>query len=162
MQLPAILRILGLLVALFSTTQLPPLAVGLLDGGRGVAPFAISFGIILGLGILLWLPVRHQRRELRTRDGFMVVSLFWLVLSLFGAVPFMLWEEPAIPVADAIFEATSGLTTTGSTVLTGLDDLALSLLFYRQQLQWMGGMGIIVLAVAILPMLGIGGMQLYR
>ena len=88
--------------------------------------------------------------------------LFWAVLGLFGAFPFMLADDPGLSFVDAVFESLSGLTTTGATVITGIDYLPESILFYRQQLQWLGGMGIIVLAVAILPMLGIGGMQLYR
>ena len=88
--------------------------------------------------------------------------LFWTVLGLFGAVPLYLAEHPGLSFTDAVFESVSGLSTTGATVITGLDFLPESVLFYRQLLQWLGGMGIIVLAVAILPMLGIGGMQLYR
>ena len=96
------------------------------------------------------------------RDGFLVVSAFWLGLGIAGAVPLMASDSPHMPLTDAVFESISGLTTTGATVLTGLDDLPRSVLFYRQLLQWLGGMGIIVLAVAILPVLGIGGMQLFR
>jgi len=161
MQLATILRILGLLIAIFSTAQLPPLVVGLVDG-EGARPFLVAFGVTLVAGFLLWLPARRARAELRTRDGFMVVVLFWTVLSAFAALPLLLAERPRLDVAGAVFEAISGLTTTGATVITGLDTLPRSILFYRQQLQWMGGMGIIVLAVAILPMLGVGGMQLYR
>ena len=162
MQYAAIQRIIGLLLILFSSSQLPPVVVGLIYGGEAVLPFVSAFGVILAAGLMIWLPVRNCRSDLRTRDGFLVVALFWIVLSLFAAVPFLVWDNPQFTVANAVFEATSGLTTTGSTVLTGLDEMPHSILFYRQQLQWMGGMGIIVLAVAILPMLGIGGMQLYR
>ena len=100
--------------------------------------------------------------ELRSRDGFLITVLCYLGLGFTGAVP--LWLAPSIdaPFVDAVFESLSGLTTTGATVLTGLDDLPHSMLLYRQLLQWLGGMGIIVLAVAVLPMLGVGGMQLYR
>ncbi|MDX1606168.1 MAG: TrkH family potassium uptake protein, partial [Candidatus Competibacterales bacterium] len=118
---------------------------------------------LAGLGA--WLPVRRCRRELRLRDGFLVVALFWSVLGLSGSLPLMLIEAPPmlpLTFTDALFESLSGLTTTGATVLVGLDDLPRGLLFYRQFLQWLGGIGIIVLAVAILPMLGIGGMQLFR
>ena len=99
---------------------------------------------------------------MRTRDGFVITVLFWLVLGLVGSLPFLMMEAPSLSVTDAIFESMSGLTTTGATILTGLDNMPRSILFYRQQIQWFGGMGIIVLAVAIMPMLGIGGMQLYR
>jgi trk system potassium uptake protein TrkH len=102
------------------------------------------------------------KKDLRTRDGFIVAALFWLSLGLAGTFPFMLADNPGLSFADAFFESLSGWTTTGATVMTGLEHLPKSILWYRQQLQWLGGMGIIVLAVAILPMLGIGGMQLFR
>lgn len=155
-------RIVGLLLMVFSTTLLPPAVIGMVYGDGGVADFLAAFGLVLGSGALLWLPVRGARRELRVRDGFLVVVAFWLALGFAGAVPFMLAATPDMTVTDSVFESISGLTTTGATVLTELDQLPRAILFYRQQLQWLGGMGIIVLAVAILPMLGIGGMQLYR
>ena len=130
-----------------------------------VPPLLIAIWLGEGVcvvGVLCWYPVRNQRRELRVRDGFVVVSLFWTVLAVVGALPFMLAEQPHMSFTDAMFESMSGLTTTGATVITGIDDLPRSIQFYRQELQWLGGMGIIVLAVAVLPMLGIGGMQLYR
>lgn len=117
---------------------------------------------IIVLGFVMWLPAHRFRQELRVRDGFLIVTMFWVVLGLAGAVPLVLSTDPTLSATDAIFESFSGLTTTGATVITGLDDLPASILYYRQQLQWLGGMGIIVLAVAIMPMLGIGGMQLYR
>jgi trk system potassium uptake protein TrkH len=118
--------------------------------------------MILVTGLVLWLPVQHYRHELRLRDGFMVVVSVWLVLGLSGSLPFMIGDHPHMSFTDSVFESMSGLTTTGATVMTDLDKLEPSLQYYRQQLQWLGGMGIIVLAVAIMPMLGIGGMQLYR
>ena len=124
--------------------------------------FATAFAFTLGTGILSWLPVRRSHRELRLRDGFVVVVMFWTVLSAIGALPFILTDDPHLSLTDAVFESVSGLTTTGATVITRIDELPISILYYRQQLQWLGGMGIIVLAVAVLPMLGIGGMQLYR
>ena len=158
----AVQRILGLLLGLFSLTMAPPLAAAWFYADGNAASFAIALSAILGGGVLLWMPVRRHRRELRLRDGFLVVVAFWVVLGLSGAVPFLLLDEPSMSLADAVFEAVSGLTTTGATVITGIDSLPRSLLFYRQMLQWLGGMGIIVLAVAILPVLGIGGLQLYR
>ena len=104
----------------------------------------------------------NVRHELRIRDGFLITSLFWTVLGLFGALPFALTEPLNLTLTEAIFESISGLTTTGATVIVGLDDLPRSILLYRQLLQWLGGIGIIVVAVAVLPMLGIGGMQLYK
>jgi trk system potassium uptake protein TrkH len=162
MQLAAVQRILGILLMLFSMTMLPPIGVSLLYGDGAVLAFSTALGMTLVVGLLAWLPVRRLRRELRLRDGFLVVGMFWTVLSATGALPFILADSPHLSVTDAFFESMSGLTTTGATVITALDDLPASILFYRQQLQWLGGMGIIVLAVAVLPMLGIGGMQLYR
>lgn len=162
MQFSVILRILGLLVMTFSLTMLPPIAVGWLMGDPDVSPFWQSFALLLVGGTLLWLPFRHARKELRVRDGFLIVVLFWSVLGLAGALPLVLSDAVAISWTDAAFESISGLTTTGATVLGGLDGMPRSILFYRQELQWLGGMGIIVLAIAILPMLGVGGMQLFR
>jgi trk system potassium uptake protein TrkH len=155
-------RILGLLLMMFSLTMLPPIIVSLVYADQAWVPFLESFGLTFAAGLLIWLPVRHSRKDLRRRDGFLVVAAFWTVLGVFGAAPFYLGATPAMSPTDALFESMSGLTTTGATVLTGLDYLPASILYYRQQLQWLGGMGIIVLAVAVLPMLGVGGMQLYR
>lgn len=162
MQILSIIRIVGLLVALFSSTMLLPamVAFGYRDGGG--TEFVNSFVIALLLGLLLWFPNRHQKKELRSKEGFLIVVLFWVVLGSVGAVPFIMSDTPDMSVSEAFFESFSGLTTTGATVLTGLDNLPKAFLFYRQLLQWLGGMGIIVLAVAVLPLLGIGGMQLYR
>ncbi len=162
MKFVVVQRILGILMMVFSLTMLPPMLVSsLFQDGALLAFFAGFCGIFI-LGALCWYPVRREKRELRLRDGFMIVVMFWTVLGMLGAVPLMLSEHPQISVTDAVFESISGLTTTGATVIVGLDNLPKSILFYRQQLQWLGGMGIIVLAVAVLPMLGIGGMQLYR
>ncbi|MBA1147339.1 potassium transporter [Ectothiorhodospiraceae bacterium WFHF3C12] len=162
MHFDAVQRIFGVLLMLFSVTMLPPALISLIAADGALIPFLIGFGVILGIGLVLWLPVHNTKRELRTRDGFFIVSMFWVVLSLAGALPLALSEDPHLPIVDAVFESVSGLTTTGATVIVGIDELPLSIRYYRQQLQWLGGMGIIVLAVAILPMLGIGGMQLYR
>ncbi len=162
MQTQLIIRILGVLLLIFSTTMLPPLIIAILYGDGGGKAFFSGFIISLLTGLLLFLPRKNVVGELRMRDGFLVVVLFWSVLSFFGAIPLYFSDIENFGLADAVFESFSGLTTTGATVISGLDDLSHSVLFYRQQLQWLGGMGIIVLAVAILPMLGIGGMQLYR
>lgn len=162
MHYKVILRILGILLMIFSISMLPPLGISFLyDDGAELA-FIAGFLITLMTGFFIWIPVYRVRQDLRTRDGFLITVLFWAVLGLFGSFPFMLTEVPHLSFVDAVFESLSGLTTTGATVITGIDNLPKSILFYRQQLQWLGGMGIIVLAVAILPMLGIGGMQLYR
>lgn len=158
----AVQRVLGLLLTMFSSVMLIPVLVSLIFSDNAWPAFIGSFLIVLGSGLVIWWPVRHEKRELRLRDGFLVVALFWIVLSLFGATPFLLAEYPQMTFTNAVFESVSGLTTTGATVLSDLHTLPKSILFYRQQLQWFGGLGIIVLAVAVLPILGVGGMQLYR
>ena len=158
----AVQKVLGLLLMLFSLTMLPPVGVSYFYADGTAQAFLTALVLLLGLGTFIWLPVWNNREELKLRDGFLVVALFWGVLGLAGALPFYLTEEPHLSLTDAAFESISGLTTTGATVIIGLDELPPAILYYRQQLQWLGGMGIIVLAVAILPILGIGGMQLYR
>ena len=162
MNLLIVQRILGLLLMLFSLTMLPPVGVSLYFQDGNWQPFADAFLALLAIGALVWWPVRKRIRELRVRDGFLVVALFWAVLGVAGAVPLLLSREVEMSVTDAVFEAVSGFTTTGATVLTGLDDMPASLLYYRNQIEWFGGIGIVVLAVALLPMLGVGGMQLLR
>jgi len=162
MSLRMILRILGLLLMLFSLTMMPPILISLLFGDGQWEAFAIAIAITVVTGALMFLPNRRARKELRTRDGFLIAALFWSVLALFGSLPLMLASESALSITDAVFESFSGLTTTGATVITGIETLPESILYYRQQLQWLGGMGIVVLAVAILPTLGVGGMALYR
>jgi len=161
MNIKIVLRILGVLLMGFSVTMLPPIAVSLIYSDGQAFAFVESLFIYIVLGAIIWYPLRKQRSELRIRDGFLVVSTFWVVIGLAGALPLLLSDLP-ISITDASFEAVSGLTTTGATILIGLDDLPKSILYFRQQLQWLGGMGIIVLALAILPMLGVGGMQLYK
>lgn len=156
------LRVLGILLMLFSFAQLPPIAVSYYYADGAHAAFISAFFILLFAGFLIWVPFYRIRGELRIRDGFLITVLFWSVLGFFGAIPLYLSTDPEMSFVDSVFESISGLSTTGATVITGLDTLPQSILYYRQQLQWLGGMGIIVLAVAILPMLGIGGMQLYR
>ncbi|GGP48760.1 Trk system potassium uptake protein [Shewanella algicola] len=162
MQYKTIIRITGLLMGLFSITMLPSALVAILYKDGGGTAFIQAFFVSIFLGFLLWYPNRHQKGDLRTREGFLIVVLFWTVLGSIGALPFIFSNEPNLSWTDSFFESFSALTTTGATVIVGLDDLPKSVLFYRHLLQWMGGMGIIVLAVAILPLLGIGGMQLYK
>jgi len=162
MHLNIIARVLGLLLMIFSLTMLPPILVAVLYGETTSSTFAIAFGITLAVGLIFWLPSKQVNADMRTRDGFLITVCFWLVLSTFGALPLMLTEALNLSFINALFESVSGLTTTGATVISGLDDLPKSILYYRQQLQWLGGIGIVVIAVAILPMLGVGGMQLYR
>lgn len=162
MQLTASFKVLSYLLLCFSLSHLPPLAVAWWYDEAVYMPFIASAALTFMSGFVLWLITFRNKDELRPRDGFFIVVLFWTVLSLYGALPFMIAKVPHIPLADAFFESTSGLTTTGATVLSGLDAMPRAILYYRQQLHFLGGMGIIVLAVAILPMLGIGGLQLFR
>ncbi len=163
MHLSIVFRILGVLLMLFSIlANLPSILVSLLYRDGELAPFLTALLITFFTGFVLWLLTLNSRKVLRTRDGFLVVTLFWSVLGTFGALPFFFSQSLPLSITDAVFESISGLSTTGATVIVGLDDLPKSILFYRQQLQWLGGMGIVALAVAVLPMLGIGGMQLYR
>ena len=162
MHFAIIARVLGMLLVIFSLSMLTPVLVALMYGENTTGTFLLAFAITLAVGLLFWLPSRTARGELRTRDGFIVTVFFWLVLSSFGSLPLMLSEAPHLSFIDALFESVSGLTTTGATVIAGLDNLPKSILYYRQQLQWLGGIGIVVIAVAILPMLGVGGMQIYR
>ena len=161
MHLSVILRITGILVSCFSVTLIFPVIVALIYEEPTVETFATAFAITMATGLILTLASR-EKRELRSGDGFLVTVLFYIGLGLAGALPIWLETSVTVSFTDAVFESLSALTTTGATVFTGLDAMPKSILFYRQFLQWLGGMGIIVLAVAILPMLRIGGMQLYR
>ncbi|MCC7278716.1 MAG: potassium transporter [Chromatiaceae bacterium] len=157
----AIIRLFGILLVLYSLNFLPSIGVAYYygDGQEGI--FYISFLLTLTAGALLWLPNWHAHQELSVRDGFLVVTLFWALLGVVGALPFMIGLHWSL--TDAVFESISGFTTTGATVIaSGIDQLPPSIQYHRQQLNFLGGMGIVVLAVAVLPMLGVGGMQLYR
>ncbi|WP_226643834.1 TrkH family potassium uptake protein [Microbulbifer variabilis] len=162
MRIAVIARVFGILLTVFSLTLLPPIGVSLWYGDGTHYAFVSAFAITLITGLFMWLPVHDLHQDLRTRDGFVVTSLFWLILGSFGSLPFFISPLPDLSITDSIFESISGLTTTGATVITGLDSLPPAILYYRQQLQWFGGIGVIVIALAILPMLGIGGMQLYK
>jgi trk system potassium uptake protein TrkH len=162
MHFSVIARILGLLLMLFSISLLPPIIVATLYGEQTQQAFFLAFAITFSVGMMVWLPNSRSAAVLRTRDGFLVTVLFWLTLGLGGALPLSLVDPLNLSLTDAVFESISGLTTTGATVISGLDELPKSILYYRQQLQWLGGIGIVVIAVAIMPMLGVGGMQLYR
>lgn len=163
MQIKSVIRILGLLLGLFSFLAIiPPIIVSLIYEDNETWSFFYAFILILVSGLVLWLPAINAKTDLKLRDGFIIVVLFWFVLSAFGSLPMILSESLNISLTNALFESVSGLTTTGATVLYEIDSLPESILFYRQYLQWLGGLGIIVLAVAVLPMLGVGGMQLYK
>ena len=162
MQFSIVFKTIGLLLMVFSLTQLPPIVVDAIYQQQEAYSFAVAFALTFASGLLLYLPFRKSTKDFRIREGILVVVSFWFVLSLFATIPFLLSESLRMSFSDAFFESMSGLTTTGATILSGLDDLPMAILYYRQQLQWLGGMGIIVLAVAILPMLGVGGMELYH
>ena len=124
--------------------------------------FVTTGFITFTIGCGLFFLASEKNGDLRTKDGFIITIFFWTVLGIFGSIPFYLSELDGVSYIDSLFESISGLTTTGATILVGLDEMPRSLLFYRHMLQWLGGMGIIVLAVAVLPLLGVGGMQLYK
>ncbi len=154
-------RVLGLLLMLFSSTYLLPLACSLLYGDGEHWDFVVAMLISLSVGAAMWFLTRHAKRDIKPREGFLLVSLSWVLMGATASVPLMMTID-GLSFTDAFFETISGLTTTGSTVLTGLDQLPPSVNLWRHALAWLGGMGIIVLAVAILPLLGVGGMQLYK
>ncbi|QIW15009.1 potassium transporter [Pasteurellaceae bacterium RH1A] len=162
MQFLSIFRIVGILIMSFSVIMLVPACVALIYGDGGGRSFVEAFLFECLFGAMLWWLCRDKKQELRSREAFLLVVAFWFVLGMMGAVPFILLENPDLNIAESIFESFSALTTTGATVIVGLDHLPKAILFYRQFLQWFGGMGIIVLAVALMPLLGVGRMQLYR
>ena len=156
-----VLHVLGLVILIFSFTMLAPLLTALVAHDAAQFAFDESFAMTLAVGVALWLGGRRWRRELKVRDGFLLVILVWTGLPAFATIPFMIYA-PGMSFTDAFFETMSALTTTGATVMNGLDTLPHSLNLWRHLLNWLGGMGIIVLAVAILPLLGIGGRQLLK
>ncbi len=154
-------KVLGALLMLASLFPVPPLALAVVLGESTVTAFASTFLITCVLGLILWWPVRKVRHPLRLRDGFLITTAAWSVASLVASLPFML-ASPALSFTHAVFESVSGLSTTGATSISGIDGLPRSMLLYRQSLNFYGGMGIVLLAVAIMPMLRVGGMQLFR
>ncbi len=156
-----VLNALGAVVAIFALAMLVPLAVAFFADEDALITYDTAFLISFVSGTSLWLITRRFKRELLPRDGFLLVTLVWTVLPAFAALPLLL-HLPGLSLTDAYFEAMSGLTTTGATILRGHDSLPLSINIWRCLLQWIGGMGIIVLAVAILPMLGVGGSQVFK
>ena len=157
-----ILKIIGIMLILFSLMLFIPISVSLFYNDGNLETFLNSFAITLFFGLLLYLPNIKSKNDIKTKEGFLIVVLFWFILSLFGSIPFMFDEQLSLTFIDAFFESISGWTTTGATVINNIDVLSPSLLIYRQELQWLGGMGIVILALAILPMLGVGGMHLYK
>jgi len=153
-------HVFALVMMVFAVTMFAPLVMAVWGHDPALWSFVISALATFVIGALLWLATRRFKRELKTRDGLMLVALTWVALPAVAGFP--LWHFLPINFTDAYFEAASGLTTTGGTVLSGLEFLPRSINLWRHLLSWLGGMGIIVLAVAILPLLGVGGMQIYR
>ena len=156
-----IVNVLAAVVMVFSITMLVPLVLALARRDDGMPGFVTSAAVCFFGGLGLWLATYRFRREMRIRDGIMLVVLAWTLLPAVGALPLML-DGRGMSFTDAFFEAASALTTTGSTAISGLDGLAPSINIWRHLMHWIGGMGIIVLTVAILPLLGVGGMQLFK
>jgi trk system potassium uptake protein TrkH len=154
-------HVLGSLLAIFGGTYALPFVASLVMRDGESLTFVIAAAVSSGAGLLISLATRSHSRELKPRDGFLLATLSWVLMSASATIP-MLMAIPGLSFTDAYFEAMSGLTTTGSTILTGLDNLPPSINLWRHALHWFGGLGIIVLAVAVLPLLGVGGMQLYK
>ena len=155
-------KVVGIMLLLFSVTLVIPLITSFIYSDGNHYTFIYSFLIILGLGSILYLPNISANNDIKIKEGFLIVVLFWVILSIVSSIPFMLDKQLSLSFTDALFESVSGWTTTGATIINNLDILSPSILIYRQELQWLGGMGIVILALAILPMLGVGGMQLYK
>ena len=159
MALKPIINLFSVLVMLFSASLLAPISISFIfkDGAEQI--FTTTLVVAFVPAFLAWLLTRKSKEEMGVKDGFVIITLFWVVLSFVGSIPFTL---SGMSFIDSFFESMSGITTTGATVISGLDLLPESILFYRQMLQWMGGMGLIVLAIAVMPLLGIGGGQLFK
>jgi trk system potassium uptake protein len=154
-------HVLGLVLAIFGVAYVLPVGCSIITGDGLWLQFIIAAVINSGAGLAIALGTLKFRRELKPRDGFLLVTLVWVLMSASATIPLLL-ALPNLSFTRAFFETMSGLTTTGSTVLTNLEGLPPSLLFWRASLQWFGGLGIIVMALAVLPLLGVGGMQLYK
>ena len=159
MNLKAISNLFGILLMLFSLSFVIPISISFLYNDSSLNIFLITFLLVFAIGFVFWISSKDHKQELNSNDGFIIIALFWLVLAMAGSLPFYL---SGMSVMDSFFESMSGITTTGATVITNIGELDESLLMYRQLLQWMGGMGLIVLAIAVMPILGIGGGQIYK
>ena len=159
MNVKPLINLFSILVMFFSVSFVFPMIVSIIYKDSALSIFIYTFLFVFFLGLIGWFFSRGDDRELGQKDGFIIITFFWLVLSVAGSIPFII---SGMGFIDSFFESMSGITTTGATILTGLDSLPESILFYRQLLQWMGGMGLIVLAIAVMPLLGIGGGQLYK
>lgn len=156
-----ILKITGIILIIFSFFLLIPISISLYYN-QGIDSFVQSFLIIFFSGLIAYFPNKNEKSQIKIKEGFFIVAIFWFILSIFGSIPFILDEQLNLSFVDAIFESTSGWTTTGASIISNLDNLNRPILLYRQLLQWLGGIGIVVLVLAILPILGVGGMYLYK
>ncbi|MEE8529710.1 MAG: potassium transporter TrkG, partial [Nitrosomonadaceae bacterium] len=157
----AVLNVLSIVILIFGFTLFVPLGLSLWLNDAAQFVYYKSAAITIASGLLMWIATRSYKRELQVRDGFLLVVLVWSILPAFATLPLLL-HLPNLSFSKAYFEATSGLTASGGTVLTGLDMLPPSINLWRTEMVWMGGMGLIVLAVAILPLLGVGGRQMFK
>ncbi|CAK0745973.1 Trk system potassium uptake protein TrkH [Gammaproteobacteria bacterium] len=162
MRFPNLLYLTGMLSMIFSVSMLPPIIVGEWYGDGEVLSFARAFVILFGIGLLCRSLASGHKPDLSRRDGLLILPLFWLLFSALGALPLMLSEQLQMAPVDAFFESVSGLTTTGASVISRVDHLSHAVNYYRHQLCFIGGMGIVLMGVALVPVIGIGGMQLYR
>ena len=155
----SILNLFSVLVLFFSFSYIFPIVVSIIFDDGALHIFVKTLIAISLIGIIGLAATRNINNELSQKDGFVIIVMFWVVLSVAGSIPFYL---SGMSIIDSFFESMSGITTTGATVISNIDALPESVLFYRQMLQWMGGMGLIVLAIAVMPLLGIGGGQIYK
>ena len=163
MKFRLISRVLGIGLIAFSFLQLTPIIVSIIYNEDNIVAFAYSFLITLAFGSFLYLVNFEKKYEgIRVKEGFLLTVLLWLFFTIFATLPLIFGSKSSLSIVSAYFEATSGLTTTGATIFSDLSGEYYSILFYRGLLQWIGGLGIIVLAIALMPLLGVGGMQLYR
>ncbi|MFZ5502712.1 MAG: TrkH family potassium uptake protein [Pseudomonadota bacterium] len=157
-----VIHALGMMLAVFSIAYLMPVVTALIyDDSVVLLDFLLAMVGTAAAGVLMWMLTRHYKGELSIRHGYLLVVTMWAAMPLFGSIPLLLLV-PGLSLTDAYFETMSAMTTTGATVLTGLDDLPPAVNIWRHELQWLGGLGVIVLAVAVLPLLGIGGRQLFK
>ena len=156
-----VVRVLGMMLMLFSVTYILPIVTSLIYRDGELADFTLAMVMTFASGCLMWLLTYRFKSELTVRHGYLLVVMMWTAMPAFATLPLLLMMD-GLSLTDAYFETMSGMTTTGATVLTGLDNLPPSINLWRHELNWVGGMGIIVLAVAILPLLGVGGRQLFK
>ncbi len=157
-----VLNFCSILILLYSVSLLPPIIFTMFHQYQEISAFFITFLVSVCVGCIGTYSTRKSKKNLQPRDGFLVVVLFWLIFSAFSAMPFVLADHPNLTFVDALFEGISGVTTTGASILTEIDNQPKVILYFRAQLSFIGGLGIIVLAVAIFPLLGIGGAKIYQ